>query len=89
MPSSVEPTSDLVAIAAAVLARGGTLDDAARAVLQATKSPVFAIKTLRIAQPGLTLAEAKPIIDRNLSPTARFAHEQLLDEVERALGTPD
>jgi hypothetical protein len=85
MPRTPDPTPELIAIPSDVLAAGGPLDDAARGLMQSTESPILAIKTPRIAQPGLSLVDAKPIVDRNLSPSAQQARDDLLDEIERGL----
>jgi len=84
-----DPTPELIGIASDVLAAGGTLDDSAHALMQATESHILAIKTLRIAQSGLSLADAKHAVDRNLSPRALQAREDLLDQIERALSEPE
>ena len=81
--SPIQP--ELVAVARACLAGGGTIDQAARAVLECTQSPIAAIVALRVAQPGLSLAEAKPLVHRNLPPDAQRAARRLWDEIEREL----
>jgi ribosomal protein L7/L12 len=73
---------ELVATARRVLSSGGALDEAASAVLERTRSPIAAIKALREAQPGLSLADVKPIVHRNLSPAQRDAAEQLWDQIQ-------
>jgi phage tail protein X len=75
---------DLVAEARACLSGGGTLDQVAKAVLARTTSPIDAILALREALPGLSLADAKPIVHRNLPPRAQRAAEQLWDDLEQA-----
>lgn len=75
---------NLVAEARACLSRGGTLDQAAQAVLARTTSPIDAIIALREAQPGLPLADAKPVVHRNLPPRVQRAAEQLRDDLEQA-----
>lgn len=82
---SSPPDADLVAAARTVLLDGGSDDDAARAVLMRTRSPIAAIKAMRAARPGLTLADAKPLIHRNLPQDTRESAEFLWDEVERAI----
>ena len=75
---------DLVAEARACLSADGTLDQAAEAVVARTTSPIDAIKALREAQPGLSLADAKPVVHRNLPPRVQRAAEQLWDDLEQA-----
>ena len=77
------PDAELVAVARACLARGESLDQAARAVLKRTRSPIAAIKALRVAEPGLSLADAKPIVDRCLRPRVRRANERLREDIVR------
>ena len=85
MEGSREPTPELIAVATSLLSTGRTLDEAASAVLRCNPNPITAIKTLRIASPGLSLAEAKPLVDRNLAPDVLKATEALRDQVEKAL----
>jgi len=82
-PRPVPP--DLVEAARACLSGGGTLDQAAQAVLERTTSPIEAIKALRAAQPGLSLRDAKPVVHRNLPPQVQRAAEQLWDSIEQAI----
>jgi ribosomal protein L7/L12 len=76
---------DLVEVVRACLSDGGTLDQAAQAVLAATKSPIEAIRALREVQPGLSLADAKPLVHRNLPLRVQRAAEQLWDDLEQAV----
>jgi ribosomal protein L7/L12 len=89
MTRSPDPTPELIALASDVLTQGGSVDDATQALMQATDSPIDAIKSLRVARPGLSLADAKHTVDRHLSPRARQAHNDLLDQLERALAEPE
>lgn len=75
---------DLIAEARVCLSGGGTLDEAAQAVLARTTSPTDAIRALREAQPGLSLADAKPIVHRSLPLPVQRAAEQLWDDLEQA-----
>jgi hypothetical protein len=83
--SGVPAQPELVAVARACLAGGETLDQAARAILEHTQAPIQAIKALRAAQPDLSLADAKPIVHRNLPLSTQKAAEQLWDDVVRAV----
>jgi hypothetical protein len=76
---------ELVEAASACLSSGGTLDQAAQAVLERTTSPIDAIRTLREAQPGLSLRDVKPLVHRNLPPRVQRAAEQLWDSMEQAV----
>jgi hypothetical protein len=78
-----EPRPDLVRRARECLDRGGTLDDAARLVLSAPCSMIVAIKVLKSAEPGLSLADAKPLVYRNMSAAAQRGANQLWDSLER------
>jgi hypothetical protein len=78
-----EPRPDLVRRARECLDRGGTLDDAAQLVLSAPCSMIEAIKVLRSAEPGLSLADAKPLVYRNMSAEAQHGANQLWDSLER------
>lgn len=89
MSRSPDPTPELIAVASGAFAAGCTVDDVAHALMQATDSPILAIKALRIAQPELGLADAKHAIDRHLSPQALQAREDMLDQFEQALREPD
>ena len=82
-PRPVPP--ELIEAARACLSGGGTLDQAAQAVLERTTSPIDAIRALREAQPGLSLGDAKPVVHRNLPPQWQRAAEQLWDSIERAV----
>jgi hypothetical protein len=75
---------ELITTGRACLDGGGTIDDAAKAILERTQSPVTAIKALMAVKPGLSLAEAKPIVHRNLPASARLAAEQLWEDLARA-----
>jgi ribosomal protein L7/L12 len=75
----------LATVARSCRAAGGTPDQTAKAVLDNTQSPVAAIKALRDALPGMSLAEAKMLVFRNLPPDAQAASEQLWSDLERAL----
>jgi|SRR5579859_7315462 len=68
---------ELVAVARTCLASGGTVDEGARAVLGRTKSPIMTIKALRVAEPSLSLRDARALVDRNLPPSVLRATEQL------------
>lgn len=85
MTRSPDPTPALVAVAAEALHAGGTVDHAAEALMRETDRPILAIKALRVADPSLTLAEAKHAIDRHLSPEALRSREELLDQLERLI----
>lgn len=85
MSQTPDPTPEIVAVASQVLQAGGTLDDAAEALMRETDRPILAIKALRIAQPGLGLADAQHAIDRHLSPGALRAREELLDQLEQLI----
>ena len=85
MMQEVGQDPELVGVAEEVLSSGGTVDDAAAALMSATHRPIAAIKALRLAKPGLDLADAKHAIDRNLSPEALQAREDLLDRLEQAI----
>lgn len=74
----------LAAVARNCLADGGSPDQAARAVLECTRSPIAAIKAMREPLPGLSLTEAKPLVQRNLPPGTREAAEKLWDDMRRA-----
>jgi len=76
---------ELVVVARDCLRAGGTLDEAAQAVLARTASPIEAIKALLGAQPGLSLGDAKPVVHRNLPPRVQKAAEQLWVDLERSL----
>jgi len=76
---------DLVTVARACVTSGGTLDQAAQVVLARTTSPIDAIKALRAAQPGLSLADAKPLVHRQLPAHLQRAAEQLWDDLEQAV----
>jgi hypothetical protein len=76
---------DLVTAARACLASGATLDQAAQVVLARTTSPIDAIKALRAAQPGLSLADAKPLVHRHLPAHLQRAAVQLWDDLEQAV----
>lgn len=54
-------------------------------VLGRTRSPVAAIKAMRQAMPGLSLAEAKPLVHRNLPSATRRAAGELWDDIEKAV----
>ena len=56
----------------------------AQVVLERTVSPIDAIRALREAQPGLSLAGAKPVVHRNLPAPAQTVAEQLWDDIEEA-----
>jgi hypothetical protein len=73
---------DLVAAARTVLSSGGSLDEAAVAVLERTPSPIDAMKALMQAQPGLSLADAKPLVFHNLSRPQQEAAERLWDDID-------
>ena len=83
MTRSPDPQPALVAVAAQVLHAGGNVDHAAEELMRATDRPILAIKALRLADPSLTLAEAKHVIDRHLSPEALRSREELLDQLEQ------
>jgi len=68
VPSDDPGHHDLAAVARDCLANGDSLDQAAQAVLGRMRSPVAAIKAMRQALPGLSLAEAKSLVHRNLPP---------------------
>ena len=78
------PRGDLVAEARTCLSGGGTLDQAAQAVLARTTSAIDAVLALREVQPGLSLADAKPLVHRNLPPRVQRANEQLWDQLLQA-----
>jgi hypothetical protein len=80
-----ESRPELVRRARKCLDRGGTLDDAAQAVLSAPCSMIEAIKALRVAEPGLSLAEAKPLVYRHMSAAAQQGANQLWDSIERSV----
>jgi ribosomal protein L7/L12 len=65
---------DLAELAHEMTAAGASPDDVARALLTRTTFPIAAIKALR-AGAGLSLADAKPVVHRNLDPAAREAAE--------------
>ena len=76
---------DLVTVARACLANGGHLDQAAHVVLARTTSPIDAIKALRTAQLGLSLADAKPLVHRTLPAHLQGTAGQLWDDLELAV----
>ena len=69
---------DLSALVSDALAKDHDIDRAVRAALARDPSPIQAIKAL-CASTGMGLAEAKPIVDRNLP-----LHHQETDERLRA-----
>lgn len=83
-PGSGPDQHALAAVARNCLADGGSPDQAARAVLERTRSLIAPIKAMREALPGLSLAEAKPLVHRNLPPGTREAAEKLWDDMRRA-----
>jgi len=77
------PTPAIQARIEAVAARENrTLDEAAQVVLATSCSMIEAIKALRSARPSLGLAEAKPLVDRHMSPEAQRAANELWDSIE-------
>jgi ribosomal protein L7/L12 len=74
---------DLAQLARDRTAAGATPDDVARELLTHTTFPIAAIKALREGA-GLSLAEAKPVVLRNLEPAAREAAEQMWDQLRAA-----
>jgi hypothetical protein len=84
-PDGGSPDSELIAVARACLDQGDSLDQAARAVLKRTQSPVAAIKALREADAGLSLTDAKALVDRCLPPTVQLANERLRDNIIRGI----
>jgi ribosomal protein L7/L12 len=84
LPGKGPDRQALAAVARGCLADGGSADQAVRAVLERTRSPIAAIKAMREALPGLSLAEAKPLVHRNLPPGTREAAEKLWDDMARA-----
>ena len=84
LPGNGPDQQALAAVARGCLADGGSADQAVRAVLERTRSPIAAIKAVREALPGLSLAEAKPLVHRNLPPGTREAAEKLWDDMARA-----
>ena len=62
------------------------MDDAAQAVLSAPCSMIEAIRALRLAEPSLSLADAKPLVYRHMSAEAQQGANQLWDSIERFAG---
>jgi hypothetical protein len=74
-PATLQELTDLVS---STLAKDHDVDRAVRAALDRDPSPIQVIKALR-ASTGIGLAEAKPIVDRNLPRDVREATERLRD----------
>jgi ribosomal protein L7/L12 len=74
-PATLEELTDLVS---STLAKDHDVDRAVRAALDRDPSPIQVIKALR-ASNGMGLAQAKPIVDRNLPRLVQEANERLRD----------
>jgi hypothetical protein len=85
LPRFEKEVAALAPVARNCMAGGGTCDQAATAVLGKTTSTVAAITALRDAVPGLSLADAKLLVHRNLPPDARAAAEDLWSDLGREL----
>ena len=72
--TTLQELTDLVS---SMLAKDHDIDRAVRAALDRDPSPIQVIKALRAT--GIGLAEAKPIIDRNLPRDVQEANERLRD----------
>jgi ribosomal protein L7/L12 len=69
---------DLTDLVSSMLAKDHDIDRAVRAALNRDPSPIQVIKALR-ASTGIGLAEAKPVVDRNLPRDVQEANERLRD----------
>lgn len=63
-----------------MLAAGADPDETARELLRRTDSPISAIKAIADGA-GLSLADAKWVVHRNLAPRTREAAEELWSEL--------
>jgi ribosomal protein L7/L12 len=74
---------ELTDLVSSTLANDHDIDRAVRIALDRDPSPIQVIKALR-ASTGMGLAEAKPIVDRNLPRDVQEANDRLRDEVWEA-----
>jgi ribosomal protein L7/L12 len=72
--ATLQELTDLVS---STLAKDHDIDRAVRAALDRDPRPIQVIKALRAT--GIGLAEAKPIVDRNLPRDVQEANERLRD----------
>jgi ribosomal protein L7/L12 len=80
-PATLQELTDLVS---STLANDHDIDRAVRVALDRDPSPIQVIKALR-ASTGMGLAEAKPIVDRNLPRDVQEANERLRDAAWEAV----